>query len=226
MFKKTFLHFFCFLFAIQSESAIIEYSNSFENVPINFAVGFTVPKFDPNLGTLNKIEFQLTGSFTGSSRAENLSAVPVTIYLSNRVRFKQMVSGGPVLFDEYILKQDSFVAQGWDGSFPPDWNGPSGKEFVFLNEVIETFVVEKTDIASLALFSGVGNVLVPVTAQDASTTSMSGPNIVASQFENMKSVYSLVRYHYTPVPEPQIWGLTAIGICGMVILWKKLIRKN
>lgn len=224
MFKKTLLHFFYLFFAIQSESAVIEYFNSFENVPINFAVGFTIPKFDPNLGTLNKIEFQLTGSFTGSSRGENLSPVPVTVYLSNKVRFKQMVSGGSVLFDEYILKQDSFAAQGWDGSFPPDWNGPSGKEFVFLNEVMETFIVEKTDIASLALFSGIGSVLVPVTAQDASTTSMSGPNIVASQFENIKSVYSLVRYHYTPVPEPRIWGVTAIGICGVVI-WYKRVRK-
>jgi hypothetical protein len=219
MTKILLLLYFCIPFALQS--AIIEHYNEFEDVPINSTVGFSVPKFDSSLGDLNKIEFQLTGSFTGASRTENLSPAPVSITLDNKVRFQQGITSGPMLFDEHILKQDIFLAQGWDGSFPPDWTGPSGEEFVFTDEVIQTFILEKSDMASLSLFTGIGVVDIPATVKDASTTSISGPNIVASQFENMKSVYSLVRYHYTPVPEPEIWGLTGVAVCGIVIFYAR-----
>lgn len=224
MIKTFFSLIFCL--AITSHSGIIEYSNEFNDVPINFSVGFSVPKFDSSLGTLNKIEFQLTGSYTGASRTENLSPVPVTITLDNRVRFQQGISGGPILFDEYILTQNIFNAQGWDGSFPPDWSGPSGREFIFNDERIQTFILEKSDMASLSLFTGLGSVGIPVTVKDASTTSISGSNIVASQFENLKSVYSLVRYHYAPVPEPKIYGLTAILICAIILGYRKLKEKS
>lgn len=224
MIKTLLLLFFCIPFALQS--AIIEHSSEFNDVPVNFTVGFSVPKFDSSLGELNKIEFQLTGSFSGVSRTENLSPASVTITLNNRVHFQQEVVSGPILFNEYISKQNTFFAQGWDGSFPPDWTGPSGMEFVFSNDTSQTFVVEKSDMASLTLFTGVGSVSIPATVVDASTTSMSGTNIVASQFENMKSVSSLVRYHYSPIPEPKIWGLTGIGICGLVLFCRNKFKKQ
>ena len=93
---------------------------------------------------------------------------------------------------------------------------------MFLTEVYDTFFVEKSDIASLALFTGIGNVFMPIQVTDSSSTSMSGPNIVASQFTNNKSIESIVRYHYTPVPEPKVYGYIGIGICGiMLILFHK-----
>lgn len=223
MFKKLFLLIIYFPFVLQS--GIIEHEFGIYNVPINFTVEFSVPKFDSSIGDLSKIEFQLTGRYTGASRTENLSLNPVTITLDNRVHFQQGISGGSMLFDEYILTQNIFNADGWDGSFPPDWMGMSGKEFIFNDERIETFILEKSDIASLSLFTGLGSVSIPVTVKDVSTVSMSGSNIVASQFENLKSVQSLVRYHYAPIPESGIYGYIGILICGVIILYKRRKKK-
>jgi len=153
MLKKILLSLFCVSFAFHLESSVIEYSRSVEDVPINFSSGFYVPKFDPQLGTLDKIEFALTGSFTGASRTENLSMSSATITLNNRVNFTQSVNFGPTLFNEYVNRQDVFNALSWDGGFPPDWTGTSGKEFVFGTEIFNTFFLEKDDMSSLSLFT-------------------------------------------------------------------------
>lgn len=204
------------------ESSVIEHAFANTPISINYVQGIGVPKFDASLGTLDKIEFVLTGKFTGSSRTENLSPTTVSITLNNSVKFKQTVMGGPVLFDKVVSRVDVFNALAWDGGFPPDWAGTSGKEFLFLTEVRETFFTEKDDPASLALFTGIGNINIPVNVTDVSTTSMSGPNIVASQFINNTSLESMVRYYYTPVPEPKVYGYIGMGICGiMLILFHK-----
>jgi hypothetical protein len=227
MIKNILLSVFLFSFAFQMGGSVIEYSTSVSNVPINFSSGFTVPKFDSALGVLNKIEFILTGGFTGASRTENLSGRPVTVTLNNNVNFRQAVNnGGPVLFNEFVSKMDTFSAGPWDGSFPPDWTGASGMEFLYGSSVDQTFFLDKTDYASLSLFTGSGFVSMTVSAIDMSTTSISGSNIVASQFENDKSIQSTVRYHYSAVPEPKIYGLTAIGICGLVLVCRKRFRKQ
>lgn len=198
---------------------IIEHTHITSEMPINFIESFYVPKFDSTVGQLDKVEFVLTGRYTGSSRAENLSPVPVTITLNNNVKFKQGISGGDMLFDEVISRTDVFNALGWDGSFPPDWEGQSGEEFLFSTYVQQTYVLEKTDMASIVLFTGIGDIHMNVFVNDVSNTSMSGQNIVASQFENQKSAISLVRYHYTPVPEPYEYGLVGGGVCVGLILY-------
>ena len=225
MIKKILISILSLSFAFQMSGAVIEYSHSTLNVPINFSAGFNVPKFNSGLGNLDRIEFFLTGSFTGASRTENLSMSSVTVTLNNRVNFKQSINNsGPTLFNEFVSKTDSFSAGPWDGSFPPDWTGTSGKEFLFGSPIEQTFTIEKDDLASLSLFTGVGFVPMTVSAIDMSTTSMSGPNIVASQFENNKSINSIVRYHYSAVPEPKIYGLTAIVICGTVIFCRRKLK--
>lgn len=215
-----------FLLAIQSQASVI--TNTFETAafPINFVTSFSIPKFDSSLGSLNKIEFYLTGSFTGVSRTENLSLRPVSVTLNNTVRFKQEMVGGPNIFNEYVSRTDTFNAGSWDGSFPPDWTGASGKEFAFFNAVKQTFFLEKEDSSSLALFTGIGDVDFFVFANDVSTTSINGSNIVASQFENTKKMEALIKYHYTPVPEFEYLGLTFAFGMFIVVGFKTYMTKK
>ena len=44
----------------------------------------SIPKFDPNLGTLQSIQFTLTGNSAGSARAESLDAQASTVTLTFR----------------------------------------------------------------------------------------------------------------------------------------------
>lgn len=228
--KTTFLTLFLTIFAFLniSSASIIQYEHTTGVVPINFTETFSIPKFDSSLGNLQKVEFTLTGRFNGASRTENLSPSPVTITLNNRVNFKQSIIGGSVLFDESVNKTDVFNALAWDGSFPPDWNGVSGEEYLFSTFVEQTFFLEKTDMASLALFTGIGNLDMALSASDISTTSMSGPNIVASQFENNKNIIALVKYHYTPVPEPHVYGIAGGLVCVGLIFYvrRKKLTSN
>ena len=214
------------LLAIQSQASVVIHNFETAAFPINFVTSFSIPKFDVSLGSLNRIEFYLTGSFTGASRTENLSPRPVSVTLNNNVRFKQEMVGGPNIFDEYVSRTDTFNAGSWDGSFPPDWTGASGKEFAFFNAVKQTFFLEKDDAASLALFTGIGDIDFFVFANDASTTSISGSNIVASQFENTKKIETLIKYHYTPVPEFEYLGLTFAFGMFIVVGFKTYMTKK
>lgn len=226
--KRKFLTFCSLsLLSINLMGGMIEHTYTSPEVPINFVTSISVPKFDSSLGELNKIEFQLTGRFTGASRTENLSPTPVTITLNNNIRFRQSISGGVNLFDEYVNKQDVFNAMAWDGSFPPDWDGQSGENFEYSNYIFETFSTEKNDYASLELFTGIGTVDFDLSAYDYSTTGTSGSNIVASQFENVKSMISTITYHYTsvsPVPEPHVYGLIGGVVCMVAILYRRRFK--
>lgn len=204
-----------------TNGSILEYNHATPDYLINYVESFYVPKFDPSLGTLEKIEFSLTGNFKGASRTENLSSMPVTITLKNSVNFKQSFLNNYDIFDEIITRTDVFNALPWDGSFPPDWTGNSGYQFLFDNYMSHTFVLEKSDMSSLALFTGMGDVLMTVSAKDISSTSMSGNNIVASQFENFKNTLISVKYHYTAVPEPKVYGYVGIFFCFLLIFIRK-----
>lgn len=58
------------------------FSDSIPLQPTNWMQTVTVPKFNPNLGTLQTIDFTLSATSTGAARVESLDNSPTVVTLT------------------------------------------------------------------------------------------------------------------------------------------------
>ncbi len=176
----------------------------------NWANSITFPRFNPALGTLDSIEFTLYGHVEGSAGFENKDAAPATITMDLQalLRLRRPDDSLLVLTIPVVSTIDS--ASAWDGA--DDYAGTSGKTYLNLAaDSIDSAVTSAP--ADIALFTGIGNIILPVTANGASTGSGAGNLLL--QFSTSASAEASVTYHYT-VPEPAAAGL--MGLAGMFLL--------
>lgn len=168
--------------------------------PTNWSGSVSIPKFNPNLGTLQSISFQLTGNVQGSARAESLDASATIVNTSFQASITLTRPDLSVLVVTLPIANfsDSFTA--FDGTI--DFGGTSGATHANINVSDTQGFTSPPPIGDLALFTGAGNIVLPVTAQGSSNATGAG-NLI-TQFTTNAAADVQVCYTYIPNTPPSI----------------------
>ncbi len=177
----------------------------------NWSNSLLVPKFDSSLGTLNAITFTLTGYVEGAAMFENMETVPTDVTVNLSARLTLMRPDSSVLLVTIPVVSMTENVGAYDGEM--DFLGASGRTYGDLSANQSETATSTAPSADLALFTGSGNISLPISAEGFSSGE-GGGNLLL-QFRTLASAHTLVKYDYTPVPEPS--GLLAMltGVGGL-----------
>jgi hypothetical protein len=186
----------------------------------NWNTSLSITKFDPSLGTLTGINFYLQADVRGDVRFESLDAEPATVvtYLQAMVTLQRPDLSTIVVTTPVANNIDDVSA--FDGVI--DFGGTSGKTYLNLNASDNTSVNSPPPAGDLALFTGLGQILLPIFAQG--TSQANGAGNIISQFNTEASAVGRVTYTYEdtpPVPEPSSLALLLMG-SGVVALGTRM----
>lgn len=196
---------------VQADTLTYNYSVSLQSV--GWSEDFTLPQFDPSLGTLNSITFTLQGTVNGDAKFESLDAQPSTVAMDLSSTLQLQRPGGTILVQVIPLASTVDNVGAYDGTI--DFGGSSGKTYSGLSDTkTDSFISNPPSASDLTLFTGTGNIILPVVA--TASSSSSGPGSLITQFSTKASAYATVVYDYTPVPEPTGMIAMLAGFSGLV----------
>lgn len=184
---------------------VISYSDSVPLQSTNFNSSVTLPLFDPSIGILEKVTLKLTGHVEGAAKFESLDSEPATVEmeLAAQITLQRPDLSTLVVTLPLVMTSDDVGA--FDGVI--DFGGTSGRTYAnLMASQLEIFMT--MDPGDLALFTGVGNIVLPVVALGASTGSGAGNLLL--QFNTSAAADVTVCYQY--IPEPATAGLIAGGL--------------
>lgn len=170
-----------------------------------------IPLFDPSLGILKSIDFTLQGQIFGSAQYESLDAGPslVTIVFSGEIVLTRPDMSTIVVSQPLLNIMEPATA--FDTTI--DFMGTSGSTFGMLFDQQTEMATSPPPLSDLALFTGVGTINLPVSAEGMSF--IMGPGNFVAQFMQSAAASVEVTYHYNVVPVPGAALLGAIGLGGI-----------
>jgi len=189
-----------------------------DSVPLqstNYMSTVSIPKFNPALGTLQTIQFTLSGNVQGTARAESLDASPTIVNTTFSANLTLTRPDLTVIVVTIPIANfnDSFSA--FDGVI--DFAGTSGITHSGINANDSDFVISPPPLSDLVLFTGAGNIVLPVSAVGSSIASGSG-NLI-TQFTTEASATVEVCYTYEvntpPVFTEPTCGSTYMASAGV-----------
>jgi hypothetical protein len=174
------------------------FTGSIPITPTNWSSSVTVPKFDPNLGTLQSVTVSITANSTGSARAESLDSAPsvVSLTFQNVVAVQRPDNTLLVAASPQVNFLDNLSA--YDGVL--DFGGTSGVSHLNLAVSATNSVTVPPPAGDLALFTGPGTITLPVAA--IGTSSASGAGNLIAQFTSAAGADVQVCYLYLPNTPP------------------------
>lgn len=163
------------------------------------------PKFDLEDTCLDSVCFTLDGHVQGVAKFESLDGAPATVTMNLAATLTLQRPDTTPLVVTLPLTQTTDNVTAYDGV--TDFAGTSGKTYSDLSgDKSETSCTHALD--DFALFSGTGNIVLPVVAAGASNGSGAGNLIL--QFATDASAGASVTYYYHTCPpvsvEPTTWG--------------------
>lgn len=195
------------MFALVSAASAdsVSYTYSIAQTKTNWVQNLTVPQFDPALGTLTSVVFEVSSSMLGKVGLENMADLSEDV--SYELKGIATVSKGvTALLAANPTKTDTANLSAFDDDL--DWGGTSG--------TVLTFTV--TDLATTTLSSGFGDYLgtgtYDLTAAGTATSVASGTGNVASYFKSEVGADVKVTYNYL-VPEPGALLPLVTGLVGL-----------
>lgn len=159
----------------------------------NWSSAVSVPKFDAGLGLLTSVEFELTGGIFGSAAIESFDASATTVTTSFQATMTLTRPDQSVLVVAVPMQQFVDDLSSYDGTF--DFGGASGITHGDISSQDVRSLIS-TSPADLALFTGTGDIVLPVDAAGSSTASGSG-NLI-TQFLTDARAGLRVCYNYAP----------------------------
>lgn len=169
-----------------------------DSVPLqttNWITTVSVQKFDPGLGVLQSVDFELSGGLNGSAAIESLDALPTVITTDYRAAITLTRPDLSVLV--VAIPQQMFVDSftSFDGTI--DFGGTSGKTHMSIS-VMDLQVSSSTAPADLASFTGPagnpGSITLPIDA--AANSVANGSGNVTTQFLTDADAAVKVCYNY------------------------------
>lgn len=213
---------FVFGLSTQAHALTLTFSDSIALQTTNWSNSVSISKFNPLLGTLNSITFSLAGSIHSNYSLESLDAAPsiVTATSAGTITLKRPDNSTLVAVLPSATQIRNFSA--FDGAI--DFGGTSGANFGPVVASASNSFTSPPPISDLALFTGVGNILLPVFATANSTATGSGNLLTLIRTQAGADVS--VTYDYTPrnnnVPEPGAVAFLATGaISGLGVLARR-----
>lgn len=174
-------------------------------------------KFNSNLGTLNSITFELSGTVTGSGKAESLDASPSTVTLSLSSLLKLTRPDGSTIVVTNPVFSNAYNLAAFDGAI--DFAGTSGVKTGPVSSS-HTEIVTSSSSSDFALFSQAGGGTINLALGATGLSSGSGAGNLLSQFNTSAAGSVKVTYDYTaaPVPEPETYAMLigGLGLLGLV----------
>jgi len=173
----------------------------------NWSDVISVPKFNPTLGILTGIEIELDGHVAGMAKFESLDGSPATVTMDLKAQIDLKRPGGLSTLVQVIpLAHTSDNVLAYDGL--TDFGGDSGRTYDNLSGDASDTYTSPPPASDLALFTGFGNILLPIEAIGTSTGSGAGNLLLV--FDTEASAKATVTYTYE-VPEPASLSLLAFG---------------
>lgn len=188
--------------------------------PTNWASNFLIPQFDPTLGTLNSIVFDLTGTVEGIAQVENLSSLGganITTNLS-AVLTLLLPGGVQMVVNPLASVTDSYGT--FDGVV--DFDGTSGRTYTTLANSSMQMQTAPPFGVDLSAFLGMGNIMLAISS--LGNSGVAGGSFVASTFQTLSGAALQITYNYTPsdpggdIPEPMTLALVGGGLLGLGFL--------
>ena len=218
---------FVFMFVIGSGPAradILTVDAMTGNDPTDWINSLIIPQFDPTTGTLNSIKFTLEGTVDGDVSLENLGGSPATINSTLQAPINATLPVLGILTVSPSSGRSDMLAA-FDGT--NDFGGTSGVSAQPVTPATLTDMIgPSANAALLALFTGVGNVNIPVEADGMASASAPGGAIFVSQFLTRAKAKLIVDYDFTPagpvVPEPWTVFLLGSGLLGVGVLRRRM----
>jgi hypothetical protein len=207
---------------ITAQAATLSYSDLVAVQKTNFNKSVTLPKFDPNLGDLNSIAFELSGLVEGSIQLESLDAAPATVTgnLGAEISLKKPDNSDLLVVLPKVTKTNQFTSTDDEADFA----GTSGATYKGLKD---SKVVGVNLFDGFAPFLGTGSFTLPVIATAQSGGTGAGNLLALIKTEagaNVKVVYNYTPKKIEPprrkVPESQI-SLSAIALFGLGLVVTK-----
>lgn len=204
---------FCVASAAAAGAGVMEWSDTVSLQPTPFDTTVSIPKYN-GTDVLTCVEWILSGHIEGLVMYENLGASPATVRSELKVEMTLSRPDDSMLVVSVPIYEKEDDLPAFDGTM--DFDGPSGRTYddVTADKTENTMFSEPAD---LALFSGSGNIELPITAVGES--SVSGPGNVISMFDTDASAEVTVKYHFTKtaaVPEPATLGLLGLGLIPLI----------
>lgn len=198
----------------------VKYESSVNVQKTNFDKFVTLPKFDPNLGELQKVFVQLGSEVQGSIRLENLDAQSADVTANLAAEVSLLKPDKSILLTTLPTASiaQSFAAD--DGDL--DYKGPSGATY---NNLSNTKTASTSFTSDFGLFIGSDTLTLPVTA--VAKSAGTGAGNLAQIFKTLAGAKVEVVYEYyikkpeepkRKVPESNIplSALAAVGVCTLL----------
>jgi len=186
------------LLASNASAQQVCYSDSIPLTTTNWNHTVTIPRFDPAMGILQSIDFELSGTIDGSAKFESLDNAPSNVTMSFQ---GQLVLTRPNLTQLVVVLPVANFANSvtaYDGT--TDFGGTSGVTYPSVNASQTNMATSPRPVSDLTLFSGPsgnpGTIVLPVSASGTSVASGAG-NLI-TQFQQKASAIVRVCYHFLP----------------------------
>lgn len=181
----------------------------------NWSSSVSVPKFNPALGTLLSIQFTLSGNVQGSASAESLDSSPTIVNTQSSANITLTRPDLTVLVITAPVANFSDAFTAFDNVI--DFAGTSGATHAGINVVDTDMATSPPPASDLLLFTGLGNIVLPVTA--VGTSQATGAGNLITQFMTAASASVEVCYTYEvntpPVFTEPTCGATYMASAGV-----------